>query len=144
MTGQIDTFGAYVRAELEHWGREFALHRDFEYLGHFSKNMLQVLIDHKGEMPPPNTGFKPLETDLRAQQMEDMVAEVARDQLPIALVLRGYYCGRGRRKNERWETANLLLATAGEKTVSVRSYLTMHDLGFQRLRGVMEGMARAA
>ncbi len=48
----VDTFGVYVRAELEHWGEEFALHRDCAYLGHVSKNMLQVLIDHRGEMPP--------------------------------------------------------------------------------------------
>ena len=41
---QVDTFGAYVRAELEHWGREFALHRDVDYLGHHSKNVLQVLM----------------------------------------------------------------------------------------------------
>lgn len=45
---QVDTFGAYVRAEWGHWGREFALHRDCDYLGHHSKNVLQILIEHRG------------------------------------------------------------------------------------------------
>lgn len=141
---QIDTFGAYTRCELDHWGREFALHRDCEYLGHVSRNMLQVLIDHQGEMPPPNVGYKPLETDLRAQRVEDIVADIARDQTSLACVLRAYYCGMGRRKFERHETANLLLTSAGCRPVAVRQYLTMHELGFQRVRGVLEGMARMA
>ena len=141
---QTDTFGVYVRNELDHWGQEFALWRDFEYLGHASKNMLQVLIDHRGEMPPPNVGYKPLETDMRAQLIEDIVADIARDQVIIACVLRAYYCGSGRRKVERWETANLLIATAGHKTVSQRHYLTLCDLGVAMVRGVLMGMARAA
>lgn len=141
---QVDTFGAYVRNELDHWGQEFALWRDFEYLGHASKNMLQVLIDHRGEMPPPNVGYKPLETDARAQLIEDIVTDIAREQVSIACVLRGYYCGSGRRKVERWETANLLIATAGGKTISQRNYLTLCGLGTAMVRGVLMGMARAA
>lgn len=141
---QVDTFGAYVRAELEHWGREFALHRDCEYLGHVSRNMLQVLIDHKGEMPPPNVGYKPLETDMRAQRIEDIVADIAREQRAIACVLRAYYCGMGRRKVERLETANMLLANAGLKLVRERQYMTLHDLGAQTVRGALIGYARAA
>lgn len=139
-----DLFGAYVRSELEHWGVEFALHRDCEYLGHVSRNMLQVLIDHRGEMPPPNTGFKPLETDARAQVIEDIVADIARTDVTLAAVLRAYYCGRGRRKVERWEQANLMLLELGQRPVSVRSYLSLTELGFQRVRGQLEGMARAA
>jgi len=138
---QTDTFGVYVRNELDHWGHEFALCRDFEYLGHASKNMLQVLIDHRGEMPPPNVGYKPLETDIRAQLIEDIVADIAREQVMIACVLRAYYCGSGRRKVERWETANLLIATAGGKTISQRNYLTVHDLGVAQVRGVLRGLA---
>lgn len=144
MTGQIDTFGEYVRRELDHWGQEFALSRDFEYLGHCNKNMLQVLVDHRGEMPPANVGYKQLETDLRAQQIEDFVADIARDQRPIAYVLRAYYCGSGRRKVERLETANLLLATAGERVVKLRHYMTLHDLGLQTIRGALIGLAKAA
>ena len=138
---QPDTFGAYVRAELEHWGRVFALHRDGEYLGHQSKNQLQVLIDHRGEMPPANVGYKPLETDMRAQLIEDIVADIAREQVVIASVLRAYYCGSGRRKVERWETANLLIATAGHKAVSQRNYMSLHDLGVAQVRGVLRGIA---
>lgn len=138
---QVDTFGVYVRSELDHWGQEFALWRDFEWLGHASKNMLQVLIDHRGEMPPPNVGYKPLETDVRAQLVEDIVADIAREQVVIASVLRAYYCGSGRRKVERWETANLLIATAGHKAVSQRNYMSLHDLGVAQVRGVLRGIS---
>lgn len=142
--GQVDTFGEYVRRELDHWGTEFALRRDFEYLGHCSKNMLQVLIDHRGEMPPPNTGYKPLETDLRAQRIEDVVADIARDQLPIACVLRAYYCGSGRRKVERLETANLLLATSGQRLVKLRQYMSLHEIGLATVRGALQPKERRA
>lgn len=92
---QVDTFGVYVRAELEHWGREFALHRDCEYLGHRSKDMLALLIEHGGEMPPRVTGFKPMEFDLRAQRIEDAIADIARWNVERASIMRGYYCGLG-------------------------------------------------
>lgn len=109
---QTDTFGAYVSARLEEWGREFALHRDCEYLGHQSQNMLQVLIDHKGEMPARPTGFKPLEVSQPAHMIELIVSRIAREQVDIACVLRAYYCGSGRKKVERYETALLLIANA--------------------------------
>lgn len=144
MSGQVDTFGLYVRAELEHWGREFALHRDYDYLGHVSKNMLQILIEHRGEMPPPNVGYKPLEIDLRAQRIEDIVAEIARSNLPMACVLRAYYCGMGRRKVERYETAQMLLANSGERCMHVKAYLELAKRGEDRVYGVLAGMARAA
>lgn len=139
-----DLFGAYVRSELEHWGVEFALHRDCEYLGHQSKNLLQLLIDHRGEMPPPNTGYKPLETDARAQLIEDIVADIARSHLAMAICLRAYYCGRGRKRVERWETANLLLANAGLPVVRTTAYMDLAQRGEDRVYGVLVGMARAA
>lgn len=139
---QIDTFGAYVRAELDHWGREFALHRDCEYLGHASKNMLQILIDHRGEMPPPNVGYKPLETDMRAQRIEDIVADIARTHLAMACCLRAYHCGAGRRKVERAETANLLLANARLPAVRARVYMDLAIRGGERVRGVLEREVR--
>jgi len=142
--GQVDTFGAYVRSRLEGWGDAFALHRDCEYLGHQSVNMLQVLIDHKGEMPARAVGFKPLEVPLDALQIEQIVSEIGREQLGLACVLRAYYCGRGRRKVERWETANLLLAYTGGKPVTQRHYMTMHDVGFAQVRGALLGIAIAA
>lgn len=141
---QTDLFGAYVRAELEHWGREFALHRDCEYLGHQSKNVLAVLMEHEGEMPERTQGFKPLETDPRAQVIEDIVADIARTDISLVCVLRGYYCGSGRRKEERWEQACHLLEAFGHRSVSVRQYLVLTELGFQRVRGRLEGAALVA
>lgn len=141
---QVDTFGCYVRARLEGWGREFALHRDLEFLGYSSRNMLQVLIDHKGEMPPPNVGYKPLTVDEDALQVERIVSDIARENTVLACVLRAYYCGRGRKKFERWETANMLIAAAGFQPVSQRYYLTLHDVGEAMVSGVLRGMALAA
>lgn len=142
--GQIDTFGEYTRCRLDEWGHEFSLARDCEYLGHQSKNMLQVLIEHKGEMPSKATGYKPLEVLRTAQEIEDIVADIARDQVTIACVLRGMYCGQGRRKVERWETANMLIANMGLKPVTQRHYLTLHDIGIATVRGALIGIARAA
>lgn len=141
---QVDTFGAYVRAELDHWGREFALHRDCEHLGHQSKNLLAVLIEHKGDMPGRSQGYKPLELDRGAQMIEDIVCSISRDNATMACVLRGYHCGLGRRKVERFETALTLLASCGEQPVSNRQYLSLVELGFQRIRGRLEGFALAA
>lgn len=140
---EVDSFGDYVRRELEHWGMEFALWRDFEYLGYCRKSLLQVLIDHRGEMPPPNVGYRPLETDVRAQRIEDIVTDIGRDQRAIACVMRAYYCGSGRRKVERLETANILLANAGEKVVRLRQYMALRELGEQTVRGALIGIARA-
>ena len=141
---QVDTFGAYVRAELEHWGREFALHRDCDYLGHQSKNVLQVLIEHKGDMPGRSRGFKPLETDVRAQRIENIVFEISRYSPSRACVLRAFYCGMGRRGVERWEAANLLLSKMGGKPMSRPKYYAEHEVGFAEVRGVLTGLARAA
>ena len=141
---QLDSFGAYVRQRLEHWGRAFALHRDCEYLGHRSKDRLQVLIEHGGEMPPRATGFKPLETPPLEQQIEDIVSDIAHDDVVMACVLRGYYCGSGRRKFERYEATTELLVKVGRRPISVRKYMTIAELGFQRVRGRLEGLVRAA
>ena len=140
---QVDTFGVYVRARLEGWGREFALHRDCEYLGHASRNMLQVLIDHRGEMPPPNVGFKPLTVDEDALQVERIVSDIARENTVLACVLRAYYCGRGRRKVERWETANLLIANAGYPVVRQRAFLEMAAVGAEMVGEVVYGRRAA-
>lgn len=136
---QVDTFGAYVLAGLEHWGKEYALHRDCDYLGHHSKNVLQVLIEHKGDMPGRTQGYKPLESDGRAQMIEDIVSSIARDHAVMACCLRAYHCGLGRRKVERYEMANILVARCSYGNVSVRHYLSMVELGFQRIRGRLEG-----
>lgn len=151
--GQIDTFGEYVRDRMDEWGREFALHRDCEYLGHQSVNMLQVLIDHKGEMPGRVQGFKPLEVSLTALQIERIITDVARDQPRLACCLRAYFCGSGRRKVERYETAIMLIANlelsdlpvgAKVKLPNVRQYMAMVSEGVAIVRGALIGIAQAA
>ncbi|WP_313398162.1 hypothetical protein [Stenotrophomonas sp.] len=140
----IDTFGATVRADLDHWGVEFALHRDCEYLGHFSKNMIQVLIDHRGDMPGRAQGYKPLETDARAQRIEDVVTIIWRSNPEMAVVLRAYFCGRGRKKIERWETCNMLLTNMGRPVMNQRAFLEVARRGEDRVRGILEGVSLAA
>lgn len=139
-----DSFGVYVRRRLDHWGDVFCLARDCEYLGHQSRNILQVLIEHKGEMPERTQGFKPLEISEEAMQVERIVMDISRSDVAMACALRGYYCGSGRRKVERWEQANLLLASAGSRAVSARQFLALQELGFQRVRGYLEGLSVAA
>lgn len=141
---QVDTFGAYTRARLSEWGKEFAFHRDCEFLGYSSKNLIQILMDHKGELPRSGGGFKPLEVSPTAQQIEDAIADLARSDLRPACVLRAYYCGSGRVKVERLETANMLLTSAGLPPIRERQYLTLHDLGFAHIRGFLGGIAQAA
>lgn len=134
----VDTFGAYVRAELEHWGRVYALHRDCEYLGHKSKDMLALLMEHGGEMPPKVTGFKPLEVDMRAQAIEDAVADMARFNPERACIMRAYYCGKGRRAHERREIGEALvrrvLAWPGY-TLSRSRWFAEHAEGVAEVRG---------
>lgn len=143
---EVDTFGEYVRARLAAWGVEFALHRNCEYLGYASKNLLQVLIDHAGEMPGRAQGLRPLEVDLQAQQIEDIVADIARDQPRLACALRAHYCGSGRRKVERYETAMLLIAHVerGCRLPTLRQYLALVDDARLIVRGALLTIARAA
>ncbi|WDS36226.1 hypothetical protein [Pseudoxanthomonas sp.] len=139
---EIDTATETARMLLERWGAEFALHRDCEYLGHASRNMLQVLIDHKGEMPGRVTGFKPLECDAEALMVEQLVTAVARSNKPMAICLRAYYCGSGRRKVERYETALMLLANAGQPMVKVPAYMDLARRGLDRIAGMITIAAR--
>lgn len=172
MTRELDSFGEYVRGRLEEWGNEFSLSRDCEYLGHQSKNMLQVLIEHKGEMPGRTVGFKPLEVSLSALLIEQLVTEVARDQPRTACCLRAFYCGSGRKKVERYKTALVLIAgcalgrepihptsvdlrsvpalrreleaRASVKLPGERQYLAEVETGRTLIRGALIGLARAA
>ena len=139
---QIDTMAEYVRRRLEHWGEEFALHRDCEYIGHKSKNMLAVLIEHRGDMPPRDVGFKPTEVDLEAMQIEDIVTEIARHAPAMGWCMRAYYCGIGRRKYERHEQAMCLLRRAGMRTVTRAQYLDLVRRGPERVHGALVGAAR--
>ena len=63
---------------------------------------------------------------------------------PMPGACRPYYCGQGRRKFERFDTANLLLDRAGLKKVSKPSYLDMARRGTERVHGMLLGVARAA
>ncbi|GGD57948.1 hypothetical protein [Pseudoxanthomonas indica] len=144
---QVDTFGVYVKARLEGWGREFALHRDCDYLGHRSKDMLQVLIEHKGELPPKVVGFKPLETDPMAQQIEDIVRDIARHNVERACILRGYYCGMGRKAIERREVAESMIRRVLDQStyrLSRPRFFAEEELGRVEIRGVLTGISLAA
>lgn len=129
----INTFGAYVETRLHAWGNHFALHRDCEYLGHQSKNMLQVLIEHKGEMPSRPTGFKPLEVNSEAFEVEVMVHEIGIGRPDHANVLRAWYAGRGRVGVERLETARELIG----RDISRGAYYALHDVGFAIVEGAL-------
>lgn len=144
---QPDTFGVYVRRELDHWGMEFALHRDCEYLGHRSKDMLQVLIEHRGEMPPRVTGFKPMETDTRAQRIEDIIADLARWNVERACIMRAFYCGMGRKGFERREVAEGMVRRVLQRAdyrLTRPRFFAEHELGFEFVRGRLIGVAEAA
>lgn len=139
----VDTFGVYIRHRLERWGDVFALNRDYELLGHQSKNMLQVLIEHKGEMPARATGFKPMEIDQAAWEIELIVTEIARTNTDVAACMRGYYCGSGRRKVERYEQAVGLIRKwrgADCAVPNVQRYLILVSSGSERVRGRLEAV----
>lgn len=137
---EMSQFDAYVRRRLEAWGDEFALHRDFELLGHRSKDMLQVLIEHKGEMPERSTGFRPLTIPPNEMQIEDIVRDIHADARHLAAVLRAFYCGRGRQGIERKKMAERMLGL----TIKRQQYYAWHDLGFHRVAGALSAICRAA
>lgn len=60
-------------------------------------------------MPPRPVGFKPLETPPLAQQIEDIVCDIARHNIERACILRGFYCGAGRKAVERLEVTQGLI-----------------------------------
>jgi hypothetical protein len=141
---QIDVIDEYVRGRLDAWGHEFALHRDCEILGHRSKDMLQILIEHKGQMPPRATGFKPLTIPTFVMEIEDIVRHIGLRVMTRAIVLRAYYCGSGRRGIERVEIANELLRAAQLPRIHRRTYFHEHGIGFTEVREAMFPKRRAA
>lgn len=145
--GQVDTFGIYVRDRLDDWGTVFALHRDCEYLGHKSKDILQVLIEHRGEMPARPTGFKPLEIPPLALQIEEIIGDIARYDVERACVMRGYYCGIGRKAFERREVAEKMLRRVlgrDDYRLTKSRFFAIHDCGVAEVRGALLAIARAA
>lgn len=136
----VNLIDDYVRRRLDAWGQEFALHRDGEILGHKSKDMLQVLIEHKGEMPPRPTGFRPLTLPPAEMQIEDIVHGIAIEAPELAWVLRAYYCGSGRRRVERLALARLFLG----RRITARAYFDYHAQGFDLVRDALQRMRNAA
>jgi hypothetical protein len=64
----------------------------------------------------------------------------------MACVLRAYYCGSGRRKIERYETALNLIANAqpGAALPTLRQYMAIVEDGRNVIRGALIGLAHAA
>lgn len=132
-------FDEYVRGRLMHWGTVFPLWDRYEKLG-AGKHMLQRLIEHRGEIPPPNVGFKPLTIPLDAMQVEDIVQALHREHPEAATVLRvGYTAGYGGAV-ERIRIAAYLL---GHK-ITRRQYYALKDIAFHRVAGALMKSARAA
>lgn len=132
---------AVVRARLDDWGRVFCYDRAGELLGHFSKNMIQILIDHRGEMPPRATGYKPQEVPLLALEIEQIVTVIAHDAVEIAWALRAYYCGSGRRGVERLALAKALMQ---RRRLSRRAFYSLADAGMHRVAGMLAATKRKA
>lgn len=131
MSGIQIEFDDYVRHRLLAWGKEFRLDREFYGLGHKSKDMLQVLIEHKGEMPPRVTGYKPLTIPPLEMEVEDIVHDMHAAKPVFAVVVRAFYCGSGRQGHERREAAEKILRTR----ISRGQYYEAHDAGFRWIEG---------
>lgn len=140
MSGPISEFDAYVERRLEHWGWEFALWREINPLGHKSKDILQVLIEHKGEMPRSDGGIKPEPFDPVAWQIEEIISGMSKDFREGAWVLRAYYAGSGRKNVERFESAKQMVG----REFSLRAYHDFRKTAFHRVAGALAAIARAA
>lgn len=133
-------FDVYVRSRLDAWGREFRLDRPLPELGHQSRNILAVLIEHHGEIPERAIGFKPLSIPVDAMQVEDVVTRIHAEAPAMAWVLRCYYGSGGRVAQERYMRACQLAHYA----MSRRQFFTLHDLGFNRVAGALSALAKTA
>ena len=135
----LASFETYVRRRLDAWGEEFRLDRDADFLGFPTKNMLQVLRDHRGEIPERTQGYKPLLIPPLEWQTETIVHDLHHANAHLASTLRAYYCGRGRVSVERLECLEGMLG----RSIGKRAFFTYHDLGFQWVTGAMYALARA-
>lgn len=121
---------AYICARLDSWGREFALDKLYEPC---AQTVLYLLIKFGGEIPHVEGGPAPEVVDEKAWQIERLIALMNTERPIEAAVMRAYYCGRGRHKVERRETAEML---AGVK-LSTQAYFSAHDRGFAWLCGAL-------
>jgi hypothetical protein len=131
-------YDEYVRGRLTQWGSVFRLSDRYEKLG-VGKHMLQRLIEHRGEIPPPNIGFKPLTIPLDAMQIEDIVQALHREHPEAAIVLRAAYAGWGGTVDRIRIAAYMI----GHK-ITRRQYYALRDIAFHRIAGALMRAARAA
>lgn len=134
----LASFETYVRRRLDAWGSEFRLDRDGDFLGFPSKNVLQVLHEHRGEIPERTTGYKPMLIPPLEWQTETIVHGLHHANSQLAATLRAYYCGSGRVSVERLETLTFLLG----RSVTKRAFFTYHDLAFQWVTGALYAIAK--
>lgn len=133
-------FDDYVRNRLNAWGRVFPMWDRYGPELGSGTHMLVRLIEHKGEIPPPNVGFKPLTVPPDEMEIEDIVREIHAELPDVAHVLRAVYGGWGRIGVERVRLAERL---AG-KPIKRRQLYALHDVGFHRVAGALMMSARAA
>lgn len=135
----LASFETYVRRRLDAWGREFRLDRDGDFLGFPSKNVLQVLHEHRGEIPERSAGARPLLIPPLEWQTETIVHDLNHANSDLAAALRAYYGGSGRVGVERLETLEVMLG----RTIGRRRFFTYHDLAFQWVTGALYALAKA-
>lgn len=133
-------FDAYVRARLDVWGREFRLSDRYGQELGAGKHVLVKLIEHMGEIPPPNVGFKPLTIPPEPLEIEDIVRDIYAELPEVAQVLRAAYGGWGRVGIERLRIATVLIGHG----LTRRQFYALHDVGFHRVAGALMRSARAA
>lgn len=131
-------FDEYVKGRLMHWGRVFNLADRYERLG-AGKHMLQRLIEHRGEIPPPNVGFKPLTIPPDAMQVEDIVQALHREHPEAAIVLRAAFAGWG----DTVDRIRIAAYMVNHK-ITRRQYYALRDIAFNRVAGALMRAARAA
>ena len=136
----LASFDAYVRRRLDAWGTEFRLDRQADFLGFPSKNMLQVLHEHRGEIPERTAGRPPLLIPPLEWQTETIVHDMHGACPHLAATLRAYYCGSGRVGVERLVTLEIML----DRPVGKRAFFTYHDMAFQWVTGALYTIAKAS
>jgi len=94
-----------IKQMLEVWGREFSLDSAQEPS---EATLLYRLIEYGGEIPRLEGGRPPERINEQAYAIEQIVCEMYRTRPVEASVMRAWYCGRGRQKFERRETAEIL------------------------------------
>lgn len=132
-------YDEYVRGRLAHWGQVFRLSDRYGPELGSGKHMLQRLIEHRGEIPPPNVGFKPLTIPADAMQVEDIVQALHREHPEAATILRAAYGGWGGTV-ERIRIAAYMI---GHK-ITRRQYYALREIAFHRVAGALMRAARAA